>query len=228
MDFFGDYSIEVASCHPSSLSHYKDNVFSTSDPFATPGPLSPRDTRTSYPIEFANMTNLAREFGLQSLDTSNSTSDCNDHYVVSSQQQYSQPPSPSRPAASSSLRALPCWKRRAQRQRDIHMQADPSHLRSIRELVERMVSDGDQCETTHGSRPTAIVTTTPSVPLTEGDEEDSEASDLSSPRSFSGSSNNSVYAASPTSPTYQTSAVSKSGRIQKTRAKRSAAGRDRR
>jgi len=231
MDFFGDYSIEVASCHPSSLSNYEDNVSaSSSDPFAASGLLSPRDTRTSYPVEFANMSNLAREFGLQSLDASAPPASSNEDYTLSSTHQYNQPPSPTRRSPPGSPRALPCWRRRAQRQRDLHLQSDPSHLRSIRELVERMVSDGDQCETTRRTRPKNI-NTTPAVPLAENDdEEDSECSDLSSPRSYSDSSNDSNcagYSASPPSPQYLTSAVSKNGRIQKTRSRRSA-GRDRR
>jgi len=228
MDFFGDYSIETASCHPSSLVNYTDDV-SSSNSLSALGPLSPCDTRTSYPIEFANMSNLARAFGLQNLEASSaeSSSDLDPLQSSSSTSESSANQTPS----MLSPKTPPCWRRRIQRQRDMHLQADPSHLRSISELVERMIDEGSQCETTQRPRnpkPSAI-SIVPANYSTEVDEEDSECSDFASPRSLSGSSSNgrSPGYFEPPSPAwrrgtdYTSSGVSKDGRIQKSRSRKS-------
>ena len=235
-DFFGDYSIETASCHPSALPpSYEDN----SEYSAAYGLLSPRNTRTSYPIELANMSNLSRAFSLQMLDSSSSdrTSalESQSSYALSSDRA-EPPPSPSADRSSFILPRTPppCWRRRLQRQRDTRLQNDPSHLSSIAQLVERMVDQGEQCETIVRKRPTPLALTpsvTPSVHDDEEDNEDtSEASDLSSPRSVSGSSSNgrmsanfSTGSGSPQNgrfAEYQASSVSKNGRVQKSRSRR--------
>jgi len=230
MDFFGDYSIETASCHPSSLVNHTDDVFAASNPLSALGPLSPRDTRTSYPVEFANMSNLARAFGLQNLETPSidSSTDLEPLHSSSSTNESS---SSNQVSSSTSPRTPPCWRRRIQRQRDMYLQADPSHLRSISELVERMVDEGSQCETTQrprNSKP-SMISIVPANYSTEVDEEDSECSDLASPRSLSGSSSNgrSPGYFEPPSPAwrrgndYTSSSVSKDGRIQKSRSRKS-------
>lgn len=226
MDFFGDYSIETASCHPSSLGSYTDDISTASSVL---GPFSPCDTRTSYPVEFANMTNLARAFGLQNLETPNRTSasepDSLDTTTLSDA-----PSSSAQLSSSITPRTPPCWKRRVQRQRDMHLQADPSHLRCISELVQRMVDEGSQCETTQRSRAPnpSMISIVPAEFSTEVDEDESD-SESSSPRSLSGSSSNgrSPGYFEPPSPAwrrgndYTTSGVSKDGRIQKSRPKKS-------
>jgi len=226
MDFFGDYSIETASCHPSSFANYTDDVSTASSVL---GPLSPCDTRTSYPVEFANMSNLARAFGLQNLETPHTTSvtelDSLDPSSLSNM-----PSSSAQLASSTTPRTPPCWRRRVQRQRDMHLQADPAHLRSISELVERMVEEGSQCETTQRSRnpKPSMISIVPAQFSTEVDEDESD-SELSSPRSLSGSSSNgrSPGYFEPPSPAwrrgndYTSSGVSKEGRIQKSRSRKS-------
>lgn len=234
MDFFGDYSIASASSHPSSLSYRDQDDSATSNPLLASGPLSPCDTRTSYPIEFANMTNLARAFGLQQLGSTDEDAQRN-HDPLSSASLSRDQPSLTHSQPSAAPRTPPCWRRRMQRQRDLHLQSDPSHLRSISELVERMVNEGSQCKTnqrTRQPRPRpSMISVVPSDAFQEEDdnEDDSEFSDLSSPRSLSGSSTNgrSPTYFEPSSPAwrrgndYISSGVSKDGRIQKSRHRKS-------
>ena len=186
MNLFGDYSIETASCHPSSLFRDRDNIDDVfSDPFQPVPPISPRDNKTSYPLALANMTALTREFSLQKLDRRAST-EAESHYTFASDERSE----PSSPTSSRFLpsRSAPCWRRRMQRQSDSRLQCDPSHLRSISELVERMIDSGDQCGI---SMPKRFKIVPPPISTTAADEDDEdEESDPSTPRSLSSTSSN--------------------------------------
>ncbi|KAF4553356.1 Hypothetical protein D9617_7g030830 [Elsinoe fawcettii] len=191
MDFFGDYSIETASCHPSSLTAHEDDVFAPTT-FA-PQPLSPRDTRTSYPSAIVNVTDLARQFSLQDLERPSIdvqiTSSLAPEHTSSSPTHLQVPSSPLRRSSLSSPRTAPCWKRRMHRHSATRLLADESHLKSISELVERMVESNDQCGVI--SRREADLTPTPATPYTyDGDDYFGSSSDSGSPRSLSSSSSN--------------------------------------
>ncbi|KAG8624522.1 hypothetical protein KVT40_007589 [Elsinoe batatas] len=190
MDFFGDYSIETASCHPSSMSRQEDHVFAPTT--FVPQPLSPRDMRTSYPSAVVNITDLARQFSLQdlerpSIDVHFTTSFAPDNNLPSPS--HLQVPSSPLPRTSlSTPRTAPCWKRRMHRHSATRMLADETHLKSIAELVERMVDSNDQCGVTH--RRDTDLTPTPGTPLVDDAEDDFDSSDSGSPRSLSSSSSN--------------------------------------
>lgn len=150
-------------------------------------PRSPRDMSRSYPTMLANVTDLARCFSLQSLDPA--TSEADDglgapfEYSTSGSSHHLQVPSPLRRASVSMSRSPPCWKRRMQRQSNIRLLTDPAHLRSISEMVERMIDNKDQCGVVERERDTIP---TPATPL--ADDEDFDSCDSGSPRSMSSSS----------------------------------------
>ncbi|PSK53157.1 hypothetical protein B9Z65_3357 [Elsinoe australis] len=234
MDFFGDYSIETASCHPSSLTAHGDDVFAPSA-FPPPSPMSPRDNRTSSPTAYVNITHLARAFSLQTLDTSRIdaevSSSLSSDFSAPSPTRLQVPSSPLRRTSVSSSRTAPCWKRRMQRQRDIHLLADESHLKSIAELVERMVDSNDQCGVVN--RREVDLTPTPATPLVEDGDDYFGSSDSGSPRSLSSSSSNgrrpSYFNTDFVSPTQRRTAESGSlsmtfhnSKVQKSRARRGA------
>ncbi|KAF2150632.1 hypothetical protein K461DRAFT_280624 [Myriangium duriaei CBS 260.36] len=188
MDFFGDYSIETASCHPSSLTIPEDEVYAPNTLPPQISPRSPRDSTTSYPTSIANVTDLARQFSLQNLEPPGLDNDDgrNESFDYSSSPgQHLQVPSPLRRTSVSMARSPPCWKRRMQRQSNIRLLTDPSHLRSISEMVQRMVESEDQCGVVKRE---PDLTPTPATPFTEDDDFDS--CDSGSPRSLSSSSSN--------------------------------------
>ncbi|PNS19465.1 hypothetical protein CAC42_7309 [Sphaceloma murrayae] len=233
MDFFGDYSIETASCHPSSLTAHEDDVFAPST-FPPPSPMSSRGAGTSNPSSYVNVTNLSRVFSLQTLDTPTMDSDINSHlshdYSAPSPTHLQVPSSPLRRTSISSSRTAPCWKRRMQRQRDIRLLSDESHLKSIAELVERMVDSSDQCGVI--TRRDADLTPTPATPVFDDGEDYFDSSDSGSPRSLSSSSGGrrpSYFNADFVSPTQRRTAEAGSlsmtfhnSKVQKTRARRGA------
>lgn len=132
---FGDYTISLASRHPSSFDLLDDDEFF----LRCSRPVSPRTTMTSDPSGCLSVAQLSASFGQQSLDCAQAR----DGDRMSAAESAAQ---------LESVMASPmsyCWapqpRRRAQRQRDVRMQCDPLHLRSISELVQRMVDAKDQC-----------------------------------------------------------------------------------
>lgn len=152
-------------------------------------PRSRREFSTSYPSALANVTDLARQFSLQNLETASpDTEDSRTgsfDYSLSPSNQHLQVPSTLRRSSVSMTRSPPCWKRRMQRQSNIRLLTDPSHLHSISELVQQMVESNDQCGIVKRD---ADLVPTPSTPLVEDDDFDS--CDSGSPRSLSSSSSN--------------------------------------
>lgn len=193
MDFFGDYSIETASCHPSALTRPEDDIFAPHTLDQPLSPISPRKTRTSYPSDIINISHLTRQFGLQNLDNT-----AKEHPMLSpslieyttapDMSSHNGPLSPLRRGSVSAPRGSPCWKRRMQRQSNSHLLTDPAHLRSISEMVQRMVESSDQCGVVR--RKPADLVPTPATLLVDDDDEDANSSDSGSPRSLSSSSTN--------------------------------------
>lgn len=174
MDFFGDYSIESASCHPSSIRVHDDRYTPTSND-STLAQFSPGDTREPLQSRAQltiNMSALTKDFGLQSLVLEPQ----NDMHTA-------KPSLPSLRTSSSvnTPRATPCWRRRLQRERDVRLQADATHLRSIRRLVTDMVDKQDQCGVSHVSGVAALLSP---LSICDADSEDDDCSDLSSPSSI--------------------------------------------
>lgn len=142
MDYFGNYSIESASCHPSSLTNPRSATdIPTSDPSSVFAQFSPCDLRPGRARTQVNMSALTQCLGQSSLSLK--ASDIN--FLQNRRDRSRSPPSPSDPMCSTSSpnskatsAATACWKRRLQRQRDMRLQTDPGHIRALRELVHDM------------------------------------------------------------------------------------------
>lgn len=184
---FGNYSISTASRHPSSLPFEDRTASATSDPYQLERSMSPFDKRTSSPAIAISISQLSQTFDRQRLNSYDADAVTRDSWTVppywsegidepSYVTDY-QPPSPS-------TRSPRCFSRRVQRQRDVRALCDPAHLRSISELVERMIDNGDQCGVSQ-PKVTMPVAASPG-PVEEIDSYDS--SDDSVPRSSSTSS----------------------------------------
>jgi len=172
-DMFGDYSIETASRHPSSFAAQEDLDIYSLD---SNRPVSPRDTRTSAPSTDISVAQLSIYLDRQTLDSAPVDEDqwdplgssrADSDYFSMSSRSWSTPLSP-----------LAC-RRRLQRQNNIRLQCDPSYLRNISRLVERMITSKDQCE---------ISESLPTTPDPIDEDHESISSGQSSPRSISSAS----------------------------------------
>jgi len=223
---FGNYSIATASCHPSSLPFADDESDYTSDPYQLERARSPYDRRTSNPSISLSISQLSQTLGRQQLNSYDTDAivqgswtnvsskwseavDDDSSYVGTSE------------APFSSARVPRCLTRRVQRQRDVRALCDPAHLRSISELVERMITNGDQC----GVSQVNVASPIASAP-SPGEEPDNyiNAADFT-PRSGSTSSSLGRRASSASSAAGFS--ISKEFRVQKRR-HRNSTGRERR
>lgn len=173
---FGNYSIETASRHPSSLAVYGDE-----DNYSVEAlrPVSPFDTRTSHPAT-SSIYNLSEQLGRQRLDCQSIDQPAWDYADTPSPLEPEDPTSPS--DYWSTPRSTLACRRRLQRQSNIRLLCDPAHLESISKLMAQMIDSGDQCVISR-TRSNSI------PPVSVEDDAESIDSDLSSPRSMSGTSN---------------------------------------
>lgn len=187
---FGNYSIEAATQHPSSL-RLRDDDDDFSGLYSPNRPASPFDTRTSYPSAPLSLSQLSQCFDAQSLSsTSGDTDRC-------PQDSYFQPivspavrvddPFTSRPVGRPLFMRSPGSSlnvnRKVQRQRDVRRLCEPDHLRNISELVARMIDSGDQCGIASSPERSTVARTSSS-----SDDEAYTSTPLSSPSSVSSTS----------------------------------------
>lgn len=137
---FENYSVATASRHPSSLP-CNDNY----DDFVAP----PVDARSIAQRAFAHqlsITQLSQRFGEQRLHQDAPLSIRSDPFA-------SIRDTPSDldadfldlPSPRSYVGSMAPSKRRSRRQEGVRMLCDPAHLRSIQEMVDKMIQNQDQC-----------------------------------------------------------------------------------
>lgn len=154
---FGNYSVATASRHPSSLPCNDDY-----EDFGAPHV----DVRCIVPKQFSgqmSITQLAQRFSEQRLHSDATLSIRSDPFAMmcdtSSDAGFDDLPSP-----RSYIGSMQPSRRRTRRQEGVRMLCDPAHLRSIQEMVDRMIQTEDQC----------AVRSTRSVSLTEDQSPNSE------------------------------------------------------
>ena len=129
---FENYTV-TASRHPSSLPICDEGLFG-------PGWAVPR---TSSPCESLNhqtsITQLSQQFS-ELRHTSQPSTFAESHRTLNTNNELT--------AAITTAEYVGSFspsRRRVQRQHGVRMLCDPSHLRNIQEMVDRMVRSGDQC-----------------------------------------------------------------------------------
>ncbi|KAL1304533.1 hypothetical protein AAFC00_003515 [Neodothiora populina] len=140
---FGSYGIATASRHPSSLPCHEEDY---------PGPTltchsSLRETRTG-PSQRPSISQLALRFSehsLHHLATPIARSEPSQIDLVDDI--FSCAPRQQRRYVGSSAPS----GRRVSRQQGVRLLCDPSHLRSIQEMVEKMIRSEDQCSVSSSS-----------------------------------------------------------------------------
>jgi len=181
MDFFGDYTIELASYRP--INYQDGEIRDLPVPhLVSPTSYAPGRNTISHDGIPVNMSDLARVFNLQTLDLPSLSA----HEDILTQSLPS--PTTTLTTARNSTTCTPnrrvaCWKRRAERQCGVRMQTDDAHLNNIEELVQRMVKAKNQCE--------VFVKDTSPVPATPSTVSDHDVDELpDSPGAQSDSSRN--------------------------------------
>jgi hypothetical protein len=146
---FENYTV-TASRHPSSLPPSCDGMFGPdwNVPRISP-PCESQNSITQLSQQFSEMRYTSQPFFYPQHTAMNAERELDSNL---SSADYVGSPCPSR--------------RRAQRQHGVRMLCDPSHLRNIQDMVDRMVQSGEQCAV---SRPRACsVGTSPSPADDEG------------------------------------------------------------
>ncbi|KAK4951146.1 hypothetical protein LTR66_001102 [Elasticomyces elasticus] len=178
---FEYFSFDAASRHPSSLPLRHNDLYSpalspTSSCFASPTMLDEGHHQADLPITDLSITELSQRFSQQKL--------CNDsgHFTTSPLHEpasladdvsdaLGHLPRPSRPSYSRGSTYSPrpySPSARSRRQVNVRLQCDDSHLRDIRALVARMVSNEEQCALFVSPSPTESVSSTSSEQEDEG------------------------------------------------------------
>ncbi|GAB7353246.1 hypothetical protein MBLNU459_g3756t1 [Dothideomycetes sp. NU459] len=175
---FGNYSVATASRHPSSLPCNDD--YETFD-------APPVDARCVAQNTFArqlSITQLSQRFSEQRLHQDTPFSIRSNPFAsscdASSDADFSEPLSP-----RSYVGSMAPSKRRTRRQEGVRMLCDPAHLRSIQEMVDRMIQTEDQCAVV-SSR--AMSLGGESLPTSEDDEGYNSLEDASTRSNSSSSS----------------------------------------
>ncbi|KAG9623793.1 hypothetical protein KCU95_g12790, partial [Aureobasidium melanogenum] len=125
---FENYTV-TASRHPSSLPLTCDDLFGPD--WTVPRTSSPRESQisiTQLSQQFSEMRYTSQPFFYTQQTPSNA--ECELDLTVSS---------------SDYVGSLSPSRRRAHRQHGVRMLCDPSHLRNIQDMVDKMVQSGDQC-----------------------------------------------------------------------------------
>ncbi|KAI4753043.1 hypothetical protein E4T52_12036 [Aureobasidium sp. EXF-3400] len=126
---FENYTV-TASGHPSSLPLTCDDLFGPD--WTVPRTSSPRDSQisiTQLSQQFSEMRYTSQPF-FYTQQTPSNAAECELDSTLSS---------------SDYVGSLSPSRRRAHRQHGVRMLCDPSHLRNIQDMVDKMVQSGDQC-----------------------------------------------------------------------------------
>ncbi|KAG9972679.1 hypothetical protein KCU78_g23306, partial [Aureobasidium melanogenum] len=126
---FENYTV-TASRHPSSLPLTCDDLFGPD--WTVPRTSSPRDSQisiTQLSQQFSEMRYTSQPF-FYAQQTPPNAAECELDSTLSS---------------SDYVGSLSPSRRRAHRQHGVRMLCDPSHLRNIQDMVDKMVQSGDQC-----------------------------------------------------------------------------------
>ncbi|KAG9526223.1 hypothetical protein KCV07_g677, partial [Aureobasidium melanogenum] len=126
---FENYTV-TASRHPSSLPLTCDDLFGPD--WTVPRTSSPRDSQisiTQLSQQFSEMRYTSQPF-FYAQQTPSNAAECELDSTLSS---------------SDYVGSLSPSRRRAHRQHGVRMLCDPSHLRNIQDMVDKMVQSGDQC-----------------------------------------------------------------------------------
>lgn len=134
---FGDYSVATASRHPSSLP-CNDNYEAFGAPQVDALCIAQRAFASQLSI-----TQLSQRFSEQRLHQDAPLSIRSDPFASASSDtdaDFLDLPSP-----RSYVGSLGFSRKRSRRQEGVRMLCDPAHLRSIQEMVEKMIQNQDQC-----------------------------------------------------------------------------------